>query len=418
MSRLSLLACLVLIAATASETHAADAKSVPEWPQFRGPNRDAHSPDKGLLTEWPKDGPPLVWKASGVGDGYSSVAVAGGKIFTMGNKGDSCFVFAIDAQNGTVLWSQKVGAPGGNLGCTPTVDGDRVYAIGQAGDLVCLNTENGAVQWRTNFVKDFGGQFGTWSYTESPLVDGDQVVCTPGGKKATIVAFNKKTGAVVWKCALPLEETTAGYSSIVVAEVGGIRQYIQLLSGGVVGVAAKDGAFLWKYEKLGHNTANIPTPIVLGDRVFCSAGYGKGGALLQLVPSGDGISVKEIYFNRDLTNKHGGLVVVGDHVYGDHDDSGQPFCADVQTGKVLWRKRNGGSGEHSMTLAYADGHLYCRYENGVVALVEASPKEYKEISAFQITEPGGPNWAHPVVIGGKMYLRQQDTVLCYNVKQP
>jgi outer membrane protein assembly factor BamB len=418
LSRLRAIGCLVVFAALHPVTPAAGAdRAASDWPQFRGPNRDDHSPDTGLLKEWPKEGPPLVWKTASVGTGYSSVTLAGGRLFTMGNKGPSSFVVALDAESGKPLWSQEVGKAGGDLGCTPTVAGDLVYALGQSGDLVCLAADTGAVQWRKNLEKDFGGKWGGWHYTESPLVDGDQLVCTPGGKDATMVALNSKSGETVWKCAIPIGENTAGYSSIVVAEVGGVPQYVQLLSGGVVGVAAKDGKFLWKYEKLGHNTANIPTPIVLGDHVLCAAGYGKGGALLQLVPTATGVEAKELYFKPGLTNKHGGLVVVGEYVYGDSDDSGRPFCAEVKTGQVVWRKEGGGPGEGSASVVYADEHLYFRYDNGVTALVEASPKGYKEVSTFAIPKHQGPSWAHPVVIGGRLYLREGDTVWCYNVKQ-
>jgi outer membrane protein assembly factor BamB len=415
--RSTFLTCLVLLALPFPAVRAAE-PAVSDWPQFRGPHRDAHSPDTGLLAEWPANGPPLVWKAPGVGGGYSSVALGAGKVYTMGNKGDSSFVVALDAQNGKVLWSQKVGKAGGNLGCTPTVDGDRVYALGQDGDLVCLDAADGTVRWRKNLKKDFGGRCGGWNYTESPLVDGDRLVCTPGAKDATLVALDKNTGALVWKCAAPLAETTAGYSSVVIAEVGGIRQYVQLLSGGVIGVAAKDGRFLWKYEKLGRNTANIPTPIVLGNRVFCSAGYGKGGALLQLVPAADGITAREVWFNRALTNKHGGLVVVGDYVYGDQDDRGAPFCANLKTGKIVWQRKGGGTGHGSASVAYADGRLYVRYDNGVTALVEASPAGYREDGAFPIPKHEGPSWAHPVVAGGRLYLREGNAVYCYDVKRP
>jgi outer membrane protein assembly factor BamB len=388
-----------------------------DWPQFRGPNRDNLSPDRGLLREWPKGGPPVDWKASGLGSGYSSVAVAGDKVFTLGNKEDFSYLTALGRENGKVLWSAKIGKAGENLGCTPTVDGERVYAISQYGDLACLDVATGSLLWRKSFPKDFSGQCGGWHYTESPLVDGEKLVCTPGAKNATLVAFDKKTGAVMWKCAVPVNDPTAGYSSIVVAEVGGVRQYVQLLAAGVVGVAARDGKFLWKYEKLGNNTANIPTPIVLKDRIFCSAGYGRGGALLRLVPGHEGeVSAEEVYFSHQLTNKHGGLVVVGDYVYGDHEDSGQPFCAEVRTGKVVWRREDRGAGVGSAAVTYADGRLYFRYANGVMALVETSPQAYKEVSTFEI--PGKArldSWAHPVVVGGKMYLREHDTVWCHNL---
>ncbi len=336
----------------------------------------------------------------------------------MGNKDRLSYVFAIDRDNGKVVWSAKVGPAGGHLGCTPTVDGDRVYAIGQEGDLVCLDAGDGTLKWRKDFKKDFGGSYGSWHYTESPLVDGDKLVCTPGGKNAVMVALDKKSGEVLWKCPVPPRTSaTAGYSSPVVAEVGGVRQYVQLVAAGVIGVSAKDGKLLWKYDKLGNNTANIPTPTVLGDHVFCAAGYGKGAALLKLTVKDGAVSAKELYYNNRMHNKHGGLVVVGEYVYGDEDDMGMPFCAEVKTGKVVWQKKDSGPGQGSACVTYADGHLYFVYQNGVVALVEASPKEYREVSTFRIPRPQGPSWAHPVVLGGRLYLRQNDTLWCHDVKQ-
>jgi outer membrane protein assembly factor BamB len=404
---------LILLSTSAPRTIA-----VGEWPSFRGSHRDNISPDQGLLKQWPAGGPALVWKGMGVGSGHSSVTIASGKVFTMGNNGGDSYVFALDEGSGVLRWSTKVGRAGGNLGCTPTVDSDRVYAIGQAGDLVCLEATKGEVQWRKNLQRDFDGHCGGWQYTESPLVDRDRLVCTPGAQKATLVALNKLTGELIWRCAAPVDDTTAGYSSIVIAEIGGVRQYVQLVAGGVVGVAAKDGTFLWKYERLGNNTANISTPIVLGEQVFCSAGYGKGGALLQLSPADRGTKVKELYYNQQLKNKHGGLVVVDGYVYGDHDDSGHPFCADVKTGKVMWSKERSGPGTGSASVTYADGHLYFHFDNGVMALVAATPDRYKEISTFRIPNATSESWAHPVVVGGKLYLREQDAVWCYNVKQP
>jgi outer membrane protein assembly factor BamB len=388
-----------------------------DWPQFRGPHRDNVSKDTGLLKSWPKDGPPLAWKAQGLGGGYSSLSVAGNRIYTLGNKGKASHVIALERASGKVVWSAEVGKAGGNLGCTPTVDSGRVYALGQEGDLVCLEAKDGKRVWHRNLLKEFGGRYGGWHYCESPLVDGDKVVVTPGGKEATMVALDKKTGATVWKCAIPTENTEAGYSSIVVAEVGGVKHYIQLFDGGVVGVGT-DGRFLWKYEKLGQNTANIPTPIVLKDQVLAVAGYGKGGALLRLRADGKDVTAEEVYFTRALTNKHGGIVVVGDYVYGDTDDQGRPFCVEVKTGKVLWqRDRRKGKGDGSASVTYADGRLYFHYENGVVALVEVSAKGYQEVGSFEVPQTQGPAWAHPVVVGGRLYLREGDTLYCYDVRK-
>jgi outer membrane protein assembly factor BamB len=387
-----------------------------DWPQFRGPNRDDVSPETGLLKSWPKEGPPLAWQAKGLGEGYSSLSVAGDRVYTLGNKGNVSKVIALERDSGKVVWSAEVGTAGGNLGCTPTVDGDRVFALGQEGDLVCLEAKDGTRVWRRNLLKEFGGSYGNWHYCESPLVDGDRVIVTPGGKDATMVALDRKTGETVWKCALPLRHTEAGYSSVVIARVGEVKHYVQLLNGGVVGVST-DGKPLWKYEKLGPNTANIPTPVVLKDNVLAVAGYGKGGALLKLTADGKDVKAEEVYFKRELTNKHGGVLVVGDYVYGDTDDEGAPYCAEVKTGKVLWKRKPGeGMGRHSASVTYADGRLYFHYENGVVALVEASPDGYKETGSFKV-KTDGPGWAHPVVAGGRLYLREGDALYCYDVRE-
>jgi outer membrane protein assembly factor BamB len=410
MSRLLALATLVAAAGLAGAS---------DWPQFRGPNRDDISTEKGLLDAWPKEGPRLLWKGTGLGQGFSTVAVAGDKVFTMGDKDGSCFVFALDRATGKVLWEAKVGraaSPGGFPGPrgTPTVDGALVYALGQLGDLVCLDAASGAEKWRKDFAKDYKGQVGGWRYSESPLIDGDRLVCTPGGRSATLVALNKRTGEEVWRSGLNFR---AGYSSIVISQACGIKQYVQLLdTGGVVGVSAADGKLLWRYEKLAPNVANIPTPIVLGNQVFCSAGYGKGGALLTLRPDGKGgVRAEEEYYNPRLRNKHGGLVVVGAYVYGDTDDSGRPFCAEWKTGEVKWTKgRSRGNGSASLT--YADGHLYVRYANGYVALVPAEASGYREKGIFKIPNGDRNSWSHPVVVDGRLYLREKDTLWVYDVK--
>ena len=387
-----------------------------DWPQFRGPHRNDLSDETGLLKEWPQDGPKLVWHVKGLGGGYSSLSVVGDRIFTLGNFDKVSKVLALSCDDGKAEWSAEVGPAGGNLGCTPTIDGDRVYALGEEGDLVCSETGDGQRVWHRNLQKEFGGSVGGWHYCESPLVDGDHVIVTPGGKEATMVALDKKTGETIWKCAIPLEQPQAGYSSIVVAEVGGVRQYVQLLDGGLVGVSA-DGKSLWTYEKLGHNTANIPTPIVLKDEILSIAGYGKGGALLKLTVNGNDVKADEVYFNHELTNKHGGVLVVGDYAYGDADDHGRPFCADVKTGKIIWKRKGGdGHGEGSVSVTYADGRLYFHYDNGTVALVEPSPDGYKETGWFQ-NQTDGPGWSHPVVSGGQLFIREGDSLYRYDVRE-
>jgi outer membrane protein assembly factor BamB len=385
-----------------------------DWPQFRGPNRDDLSAEKGLLQSWPKDGPPVVWTTKGLGGGFSSVSVAGDRIYTLGNRDKKTHIVALDKATGKILWSSPVGPAGGSLGCTPTVDGGHIYALGQEGDLVCVDAK-GKRLWHRNLRKEFGGVYGGWKYCESPLIDGDRVVVTPGGKTATMVALAKKNGAVLWKCPIAIRHPEAGYASIVITEACGVRQYVQLLNGGLVGVS-NDGHLLWKYERLGPNTANIPTPIILGDRVFASAGYGKGGALVRLKVDSKEVNAEEVYFNRQLTNKHGGVLRVGDYVYGDTDDQGRPFCAAVKTGKVQWKRDgNQGHGGGSASVTYADGLLYFHYQDGIMSLVEASPKAYHEVSWFKVPKTSGPSWAHPVVSGGRLYLREGDLLYCYDV---
>jgi outer membrane protein assembly factor BamB len=365
---------------------------------------------------WPKDGPPLAWQVKGLGSSYAGVSVAGDRIYTLGANGAVSKVFALERDNGKVVWSADVGPAGGELGCTPTVDGDRVYAlVGQEGDLVCLQIKDGKRVWHRNLHKEFGGSIKQWHYCESPLVDGDHVIVTPGGKDATMVALDKKTGETVWKCAIPLEHTEAGYASAVIAEVGGVKQYVRLLDGGLAGVST-DGKPLWTYQKLGPNI-NVSTPIVLKDQILAVAGYGKGGALLQLTANGKEVKAEEVYFKSELTNKHGGVLVVGDYAYGDTDDHGQPYCAEVKSGHVMWKREgNEGRGRRSASVTYADGRLYFRYANGVVALVKASPDGYKETGSFQV-KTDGEAWAHPVVVGGKLYLREQDSLYCYDVRE-
>jgi outer membrane protein assembly factor BamB len=407
----------------------ADLDSSRDWPQWRGPHRDAVSAETGLLHTWPERGPPLLWnskKVNGgksVGTGYSSIVVARGRILTMGDQQGSEYVFALDEGTGRQLWSARIGNGWGDGGprCTPTIDGDRLYALTPHGDLVCLGAVRGDIRWRKNYGKDFGGRMMSgWGYSESPLVDGDKLICTPGGDKAALVALDKLTGKLIWKAPIP-DAGGAGYASVVVTEVGGIRQYITVLgrSGGCVGVDAKDGKLLWRYNRIANGTANIPTPVVKDDFVFCSTGYGAGAALLRLVPSQDGsVEANEVYFldGNKLQNHHGGVIRIGDYIYGGHGhNNGFPFCLNVKEGSFAWRPVRG-AGDGSAAVVYADGCLYFRYQNNVMALVDATPKGYRLISQFNLPGGLGTGWAHPVVVHGKLFIRGQDQVLCYDVR--
>lgn len=398
-----------------------------DWAQWRGVNRDGKSAETGLLQEWPADGPPLAWKIAGLGKGYAGVAVTGGKIFTMGDREGTCYIIALDLATQKELWAAKVGAPWGDGGprCTPTVDGDLVYGLNPNGDLVCVQAADGKEVWRKNFGKDFGGKMMSgWGYSESPLVDGEKLVCTPGAKDAQIVALNKKTGETIWKAAMPdfgnKGQGGAGYASIIISEAGGVRQYITLTGRGGIGVAAKDGKFLWGYNKVANGTANVPTPIVSGDYVFLTSGYGDGGAaLLKLSAADGGVKAEEVYWLEAGTfqNHHGGMVLVGDHLYGGHGHNrGLPVCIELKTGKPVWKAdKQPGSG--SAAVAFADGCFYLRNENAVMVLIAATPEGYQLKGSFKLAAKNGPSWPHPVISGGKLFLRDNDNLMCYDIQK-
>lgn len=399
-----------------------------EWPSFRGADRSGVSKETGLLQSWPKMGPPLVWETKGVGRGYASLAIAGGRILTLGDAPSTAddkdeYLLAFDQASGKPLWKLKVG-PAWAEGfpswqgsrSTPTIDGALTYALTAHGDLICCETDTGTQRWRKNMKTDFGGRKADiWGYSESVLIDGDRLVCTPGGEEATMVALDKKTGDLIWKTT-QADHRGAGHASIVISNVGGTRVYVQTTGSGPIGVRAKDGKLLWTYE-IARSMAVIPTPIVRGDLVFFSVGYKRGGALLRQVPGADGeIKIEEIYpMKRELNNKHGGVVLVGDFLFGDSDDDGIPWCAELMSGDVKWKQR--GSGTGSAAIAAADGCLYIHYSDGVMALAKAVPEGYKEVGSFVVPGSGErPSWSHPVIVGGKLYVREQDRILCYDVK--
>lgn len=397
--------------------------SVNDWPQWRGPHRDGISPETGLLEEWPDSGPPLVWEAKGLGNGFASVAVVEGRIYTLGSSGGREHLSAYQAADGKPLWSCPVGS-GDHSNGTPTVDGDLVFAIGLQGDLVCANASDGQVVWRKNFKSNFGGRMMSgWGFSESPLVDGDRLICTPGAQDAMLVALDKRTGETIWKAAMPADvgnkgKDGAGYSSIVVSYAAGVKQYVQLVGRGVIGVSADDGKVLWTYNRVANPTANIPTPIVKDDYVFCSSGYGEGGtALLKLSKQGDGVKATEVYFRKakELQNHHGGMILLGDYVYfGKGHNNGFPVCVELQSGKPAWEPGRG-PGTGSAAVAYADGNLYFRYQNGVMAMIEATPEKYTLKSKFQLPMYGRESWPHPVIADGRLYLRDQDVLMAYDI---
>ena len=407
------------------------------WTQWRGDNRDAKSTSTGLLQDWKSHQPRLVWMGEGLGNGYASVSIDDGRIFTTGNHLDGQAVVALDAKTGDLIWRKtltdvppKHGYEGSR--CTPSIDGDRLYVIASSGAIICLKASDGSIQWQRDFKADWNGKMMSgWGFSESPLVDGDWVLCTPGAKDAMIVALDKMTGAEVWRTAVPdfganegkngkRLKVGAGYSSIVVSNAGGVKQYVQLVGQGVIGVRASDGEFLWGYDGVANGTANIPTPIAVGDYVFCSTGYNTGSALLKLTASGKGVTVDEVYFldSKTLQNKHGGMVLVDGHIYCGHGNgTGLPNAINLETGESPWGGPQRGAGRGEAAVVYADGNIIYRYQDGMVELVNASPESYESKGSFKPEFQEGKSWAHPVVVDGLLYLREQDKLMCYDLRQ-
>jgi len=442
--------CLGLVLAGAT-AFAASSKSF-DWPQWQGPDRNAVSRERGLLKEWPKDGPPLAWKVDGLGGGYSAPSVAAGRIFGMSNRGDDEVVWALSEKDGKTLWVKRIGSPVQQRmpqgregpGCTPTVDSERLYVLGLGGDLACLRVRDGKIVWRRSLTRDFDGRVPTWSYRESPLVDGDKVICTPGGKDATLVALNKKTGKTIWKSQVPgnadggagrgpggprrgpggprrgpggFGGSGAAYASAIAIDFEGQREYVQLTRSALVGVAASDGKFLWRYNQPANMMGiNCSTPVYRDGMVFAASAYGAGGGLVKLHKDANGgVKAEEVYSTRKMQNHHGGMILYDGCLYSANggNEGGFLVCLDFRTGKVLWDERRAPKG----SVALADGRLYYRTENGTMLLIEPNPKRYVERGRFQHPDrSGSPAWPHPVIANGKLYLRDQDVLLCYDVK--
>ncbi len=390
--------------------------SAADWPQWRGPNRDGKSPETGLLASWPKGGPRLVWKAQGLGEGYSTLAVVGSRLYTQGQQGGQQFVLAIDVNTGKQLWKTPSGRTFGNdkgngPRGAPTIDGNRLYALASDGMLLCLEIETGKRIWGFNIGERFGGGVPQWGYSESPLVEGDRVIVTPGGRGAAVVALNKATGDLIWKS----QDDGAGYSSAFPFDFGGIRGLALLTGGATIGLDMKSGALLWRYTNVANRVANIATPIVSDGYVFVSTDYNTGCALLKLTAAGGSVKASEVYFNRDMQNHYTTSVLVGDYLYGfSGNETGILTAMEFKTGKVAWRDRSVGKGN----CIFAEQRLYCLGEEGTVGLIEPTPAAYKEISRFEIKRGNQWNtWTPPVIANGRLYLRDQDTLYAYDIKR-
>lgn len=402
MRSITVLAALVTLGSIAGAGQTA------EWHQWRGPNRDGKSTETGLLKSWPAKGPPLAWHATGAGVGYSSFSSAGGRLYTLGDRGETGFVIALDAATGKGLWETPNGPSyynsyGSGQRGTPTIDGNRLYALSATGDLACLDAATGRVIWRKDLVREYRSSVPEWGYSESPLVVDDRVIVHAGGPNAAIVALNKLTGATLWGS----ESDRAAYSSGVLARVGEITQVVYFSDRRTLGVDVRDGRLLWSYDRASNNTANIATPVVSGTRVLVSSEYDTGAGLLELSSSG----AREVYFTRNMRNHYSSSVLVGDYVYGFSDAilTAMRFA----DGTVAWQDRSVGKG----SLIYADERLYLYGEDGVVGLAEPTPERYREQGRFRLPGDNPPTWApNPIITNGKLILRNQDDVYAYDVR--
>jgi outer membrane protein assembly factor BamB len=387
-----------------------------DWPGFLGPRREAICRETGLMKQWPEGGPPLAWKTSGLGEGFSTVSVVGNILYTQGHKDGKQWVTALDVgKQGKLIWQVDFGPirnePANRPGSrpVPTIDGDRLYTTGIGGDIACMDVKDGRVVWQKDFVRDFGGILPMWGYAESPLVDGPWVICTPGGEKNTVVALDKSNGEKVWGAAVG---DKAAYSSLLKATIDGVEQYVTLTQKGVIAVRAKDGKFLWRYDAPASERANCSECIVSGNSVFASTAYGCGGGRADVKRSGDQFQANEVFFTKKMQNHHGGMVLIDGMLYGCNNPK-DLTCLDFNTGEIKWTDKTAGK----CSVLYAEGMLYCRDENGPISLVEATPLGFKLKGRFDQPDRSKLNsWPYLVIANGMMYVRDQDVLLCYDVR--
>ena len=384
-----------------------------DWPQFRGPDRDGKSPETGLLKSWPTEGPKLLWKVPGCGTGYSSPSIVGDTVYTAGDVGgqSSLVAFSTDGKpKGRFAFA--AGGPGGEqagMRSTPTVEGGSVYLLNPSGELFCAAANNLAKRWQVNILKTFKGRKGQWDLAESVLIDGNNVICTPGGPDATIVALDKRSGRTVWTSKGLSDE--AAYASPIKITVGKIPMIVTMTGKGLVGVSATMGQFLWRYDRPANGTANCPSAVASGSRVFEATGYGTGGGAVDITVSGTKVTAQQAWETREMVCHHGGYVVVNDYVYGNH--GGGYACLDFKTGQKKWS----GAGVGKGSVIYADGMLYCLGEGGSVGLVEAKPDGFNQVSQFRLPPDGkGQAWAHLAIANGRLYIRHGDMLYCYDLK--
>lgn len=412
-----------------------------DWPQYRGPARNDVSPETGLLQAWPKEGPPLLWTYTEAGIGCSGSAIVGERLFTIGGRGDDEFLIALNLkdvkdQTVTQAWATRVGptfdfkgnAWNAGPNSTPTVDANLVYALGGHGTLICVEVATGKEVWRKDLPTDLEAEVNPigggpkklgWGFTWSPLVDGEQLICVPGGPKGTVAALDKKTGNVLWRSTEVTDQ--AAYTSPMVAEIDGVRQYVVLTNRTLFGVAAKDGRVLWTHRPMRpYGTEVVNSPLVTGSLVYVTVGASHGCELIRVTKDGDNFKAESVYSNKNLSNHHGDVVLVGEHLFGFGENRGW-LCQNLQSGEVVWAERQK---LRAGSVTYADGRLYCYDESdGTVALIEASIAGWKESGRFRIPQqtkqrkPRGGLWTPPIISGGRLFLRDQELLFCFDVRR-
>jgi len=415
-----LLAVLALTAPSAAPGPSPSTQPSAEWPQWHGPNRDNISTEKGLLKQWPEDGPKLLWTAKGLGKGFSSMAVADGMIYTAGVIKGQTHVLAFDL-DGNLKWKTPNGQPWkpgvhqfwainyDGSRATPTVNDGLVYHLNELGRLAALDAKTGREAWTLDLVKMFAAKPPQWAYAESVLIDGDRLIVYPGGMRGSMVALNKKTGRLVW-ANVELRDT-AGYSSAILAEFGGVRLIVALTQDAVVGIRADNGRSLWRHPFTNKHKNNVATPLYHDGHVYASSGYGGGSLMLRLKAEGDRVTAEKAWQRKELDNHHGGVVLVDGHLYGTGHNRRGWWCLDFRTGEPAHRAKGKGS------LTYADGMLYFLEEGGKMHLVEAKPDAHRRVSSFRVPSGGkGKYWSHPVVAGGRLYVRHADRLYAYRIK--
>ena len=399
-----------------------------QWPSFRGPKGDGISPDTGLLKEWPASGPKQLWVYDKAGMGYSGCSIVDGHLYSMGTRGEDVTVVCVDVATGKELWAQAVSKDdqqGYNAGwghgprSTPTVSDGKVYALDPKGTLACLDAKDGKKVWSKHLVDDFGGKAGNWGFSESPFIDGSRLVIGPGGTSSPVVALDKNTGEKLWAASgFEVGGGKSEYSTTVPVDLNGSRQYLRLFSNQLVSLDSETGKLLWTTSWAGEKTpAVIPTPIAVGNEVYISSGYGVGSKLVRIDEKN---SATDVWEAKTMKNKHGGMIKFGDHVYGSSEGEGL-VCQDWKTGELVWNEKGQFFGSTD-SIVIADGMIYClNDDSGTLSLVKATPDGFEQKGQFKL-DPQSPNrnpkgkvWTHPVVLDGKLYLRDQENLVCYDV---